>query len=455
MDSAQTKAESENDELRGLYLVPPHGELIASGKKKSIAKSRQFALEGKWILVSGKFAYGTMKLGEPEKVSTREFDDKYEDHLVSRQDRLRWWPNARELYLYPVLDFEGYAKPKKVEVPPGVQTVMREVDFKQRSDDLLGKLDGLPDKFVWIPDFVALTGSQIYAKSREPRDVDIILRAETAEDGEHFQVPVDGAMALKLERVLCDLLGTEEVQYTANAYGPNWKHLPLYDLALVRKSELKYYEPDEAEFAAMEYKAWKEDEKRWVTLKDGRRVVVSGSEHRSSDVTLRAETTLRSKERKICDDDKETGIFVGRDGKVAFSKGGEEHLVNYTAAEIRSLKELDDLVMTHNHPSGRSFSREDLEFAAIVNLAEVRAIGRDSITGRRYIHRIPRPENGWPSKTELGRAIGKADSKVKDSFCRQIGSGEMTIREANLYHWHNVWKSAAHELGLNYSRKEI
>jgi len=65
---------------------------------------------------------------------------------------------------------------------------------------------------------------------------------------------------------MCIRDSTEGVQYTANAYGPNWKHLPLYDLALVRKSRLAYVEPNEAEFAAMEYKAWRENKKKARTL---------------------------------------------------------------------------------------------------------------------------------------------------------------------------------------------
>ena len=267
-----------NQEKRaeGLYLVAPHGRLIfEEGGKRAVAKpnfepgSASGDLRGEWVVVSKEegrgLAFGVATLGEPEEVSLGEFDARFEEHRVSREERLRWWPGAKTLWLYPVERAEPYAEPKRVRVPPGVQTRMREVEpegEKSRADLLLEKLAGLPDRFVWVPDFVSLTGSQIYAaKDREPNDADVILRAEEADDSFYIEeeragakVPLDAAFALKLERLLKDLLNTKRVQYTNNPYGPNWKHLPLYDLCLVRKPELRYREMNEPDFASLEHK---------------------------------------------------------------------------------------------------------------------------------------------------------------------------------------------------------
>ncbi len=380
-DYVESKAKAEP--TRGLYLVPPHGELIAKGEKTSIAKSRRFDIEGDWVLVSGKLAYGTMTLGEPSEVGLEKFDEQFDEHRVEKAERRRWWPDKKTLWLYAIESFKPYPEPRKVEVPPGVQTTMDRVEFEgqkqvesalkvriaqtqaeaekgfsarddialdeglilplrcdqglwmrdtrvplkaafldgdykvlevidlkplsedvrmppqgtayalearpswfemvgleagdvvvpqrakavgTRADILLEKLNDLPEKFVWIPDFVSLTGSQVYAKNREPNDTDIVLRAQDLDDRFYvvdkeadLQVPVDGSFALKLERLLIDKLGTKRVQYTNNAYGPGWSSAPLYDLCLVKREPLTLVDIGRREpaFAEMEYKGLK------------------------------------------------------------------------------------------------------------------------------------------------------------------------------------------------------
>ena len=79
--------------MRGLYLVHPHGQLIYSGDKTAILKSKPFSLQGDWVLVSkvsgrGR-AYGIVTLGSPQRLSPAEADAQYEKHRVQRKDRLR------------------------------------------------------------------------------------------------------------------------------------------------------------------------------------------------------------------------------------------------------------------------------------------------------------------------------------------------------------------------------
>lgn len=254
--------ECEAKKERGLYLVEPHGKLIAKGEKKAIAKSRRFDLEGEWILVSGDYAWGNMTLGEPEEIGLEEFDKRFSEHCVSPEERMKWWPGYKTLWLYPILSVGPYDPPKKVIVPPGVQTVMRDVEFAEkqqtRAEIVLDKLADLPDKFVWIPDFVSVTGSTLYAaEDREPGDIDVVLRAERDGDGYAVRTPVDASFAIKLERVLREALGDKRVQYVPNTYGPNWTHCGLYDLCLVKREPLELIAMGEREpeFAAMEYKA--------------------------------------------------------------------------------------------------------------------------------------------------------------------------------------------------------
>jgi len=126
-----TERVNERIKTRGLYLAPPHGEWIATGRKTAIAKSRDFGLEGDWTLVSGKQAWGDLTLAEPEEVSLAEFDSRFAEHQVSVKARRRWWPEAESLWLYGVEGFEAYAEPRGVEVQPGVQTKMENLKFTE------------------------------------------------------------------------------------------------------------------------------------------------------------------------------------------------------------------------------------------------------------------------------------------------------------------------------------
>lgn len=115
----------------GLYLVPPYGELIASGDMKCFAKPRHDTrFVGTFVLVSGTKAYGVISVGKPVQIDVDEFDSLFGDqHRVSRKDRLQWWPEKESLYLYPIDEFMPYAGIKEVNIPPGVQTYMESVPF--------------------------------------------------------------------------------------------------------------------------------------------------------------------------------------------------------------------------------------------------------------------------------------------------------------------------------------
>lgn len=282
--------------IPGLYLAPPFGRLIHDGQMTTIAQPKRRDLTGPRVLVSGKLAYGIITLGTPAEVTTAEFDNRYEQHRVSAVYRKRKWPDAKSLWLYPIEHFIAFAEPRNVKVPAGVQTAMPKVesadgdtltnttvaeittagalaelaltgqvatgveaqvkaDDKQRSDDALAALATLPDRFVWIPDFVSLSGSTLYARDREPHDIDVIVRAQETDNRFALTLPLDAGFAIKLERALQYALGEDkQVQYSASPYGPNWQMLPLYSLCLVKNPTLELRTPNEPEYAKLLYK---------------------------------------------------------------------------------------------------------------------------------------------------------------------------------------------------------
>ncbi|HUW96425.1 MAG TPA: ChaB family protein [Anaerolineae bacterium] len=121
---------------RGLNLAAPHGYLIWSGRKTSIAKAKPFDLSGPWILVSGGKAYGTMEVSLPEPVSVEEFDTLFDEHRVTTDERATWWADKETLYLSDIVEFNAFPKPMQIHVFPGMQTVVEEVEFSADEPDL-------------------------------------------------------------------------------------------------------------------------------------------------------------------------------------------------------------------------------------------------------------------------------------------------------------------------------
>ncbi len=117
----------------GLYLVEPHAEMIWSGGKTAIVKSRRFEVEGKrYILVSdgpGGKAWGKIELHPPKVITLDDFEKLRDQHLVTEAERLEWWKGYDKLYFYNIKYFVPFDQPKKVKVPRGVQTFIRDVEL--------------------------------------------------------------------------------------------------------------------------------------------------------------------------------------------------------------------------------------------------------------------------------------------------------------------------------------
>jgi len=119
---------------------------------------------------------------------------------------------------------------------------------------------------VWIPKFLRVSGSQIYAKDRKPDDIDVIACGEE-DDKDRIVVPLDKPLRLKIDRFLEKRFGLKgETSWHGTPYGANWKNLPIFDLALIPRNPLKFEEMNESEFAAEFYKS-KENVETEVTEK--------------------------------------------------------------------------------------------------------------------------------------------------------------------------------------------
>jgi len=121
------------EKVRGLYLVAPHGSLLASGEKRAVVKARKFKMAGEWLaILEDQRLLGVAKFKAPKALTLEEFRKTFDLHRVSQEERVAWWPNKRKLWLYPVDEVYAYPSPIEYDVPPGTQTFLKEVILPNR-----------------------------------------------------------------------------------------------------------------------------------------------------------------------------------------------------------------------------------------------------------------------------------------------------------------------------------
>ncbi len=118
---------------RVLVVVPPHGTYIASGRKKALVKSRRYYMEDQRLLVvEQKKAIAILRVARPEKITYSEFKKRHARHLVSEDERQRWWSGKRIFYFYPVSSVRKLPKPIPVNYPQGPQVFVRKAKLRYR-----------------------------------------------------------------------------------------------------------------------------------------------------------------------------------------------------------------------------------------------------------------------------------------------------------------------------------
>lgn len=157
------------------------------------------------------------------------------------------------------------------------------------------------------------------------------------------------------------------------------------------------------------------------------------------------ESNLQRAETEIAGLQHERAYVFDKDGNTALVKDGAKDHIRFSPDELTLMP---DTTFTHNHPTaGGSFSPEDIIFAITHNVSEMRAVGA------KYVHRMARPEAGWPDLTFAKDEYRLADGKVRAEFQLKISLEQMTIDEANREHHHAVWTMVAQKLKLVYLRE--
>ncbi len=142
--------------------------------------------------------------------------------------------------------------------------------------------------------------------------------------------------------------------------------------------------------------------------------------------------------------DYERAYVFDKNNKILLRKTGEKSIVRFTQSEFEKIKGAK--VFTHNHPSGQSFSAEDIKTLNYLRVGEIRAVGKEHV----HIAKISGKFDEW--NVFINKVVNR-DIITKQNFNSSIREGKMTIEEANKNHWHEVWTKVAKETnGFEYER---
>ena len=160
----------------------------------------------------------------------------------------------------------------------------------------------------------------------------------------------------------------------------------------------------------------------------------------------------------------EWGMTVDRNGNVIADKKGNKSSVSWTYAEAPK-----DAVLTHNHPGsiniengskfyksiGSPFSSQDLQFAILHDLAEIRAVTPN------YTFSFRRPAQGWPTDfVKATKDIDKIYRKARREGVKYYNEasdgkyGAQRLGRINVSIWHRTAQQVVKATGAIYTRSK-
>lgn len=157
-----------------------------------------------------------------------------------------------------------------------------------------------------------------------------------------------------------------------------------------------------------------------------------------------AKRELHKSEQSIGKRTKETMEIYDANGKFIMSKRGGESSVRISLKDYTKLK---NAVVTHNHPSGGSFSFTDLKFLKRMPISELRVAASN---GAYYI----RKPDKWPEELKdiqyMEEMYKQIEKSLKLKYQRLYNERKITKRERYQMYRHDVNKTFSERYGLEY-----
>ena len=112
---------------RGLIIVFPYGTYIRRREKTIIVKTKYIEqIIGKnLLLIENKIGFGIIQLGEAKQITLEKFNKLSKKHLITNEDRIKWWPKYIKLYAYPIVKTRFFKIPLLLNYSTGPQITIK------------------------------------------------------------------------------------------------------------------------------------------------------------------------------------------------------------------------------------------------------------------------------------------------------------------------------------------
>lgn len=230
-----------------------------------------------------------------------------------------------------------------------------------------------------------------------------------------------------------------------------------YTKGEIQQIEEDYREEQKKQYAKRQFEKYKRLEEHSLDEGNQRKYTVRSEEWEQ--IALKLEDTtdewaeaLRKElyldEKTLASRTKETAVIYDSNGKYLFTKRGSEKSVEFTLSEILKMR---NGIVTHNHPSGASFSVVDWELFRGAGLQELRVVGENEVY---YLRRKNKSKIG-ATKDEFENEIKRIRKKVRSKYHKMYKDGIINKKERLLLSSDECNKKIAERFGLEYGKESL
>ena len=155
---------------------------------------------------------------------------------------------------------------------------------------------------------------------------------------------------------------------------------------------------------------------------------------------LKAEKSISGRSREVLE-------LYDANGKYILTKRGG---IDSVRLSILDIPKLNGAVVTHNHPSGGSFSYKDIRFLKNMPISEIRVATLDGV----YYMRKPQK---WPSSIlkseDLEEAINAIRKELRPKYVRLYNERKITKVQRHTMFSNEVNRLFSERYGLEYGRE--
>lgn len=138
-------------------------------------------------------------------------------------------------------------------------------------------------------------------------------------------------------------------------------------------------------------------------------------------------SAIKAAEKKIYKDKLETAILLDRKGNTIFSESSNaSNYVQFTAEQLIKMKGAN---LTHNHPSGSTFSPEDIAVLTTHGLYSIRATGKERTYQLSVIKNVKQNKNFAYDYQKAKQENKKVTDRLYRKYEKQYNNGRISYTE--------------------------